>query len=68
MDRHLPDPWTDAQDAAEGLRAALDAIGITLPALGVDVPGVLAGYPLVSLGAAPAATVRRLTAQLRAAP
>lgn len=58
-------PWDEAHAAAEDLRAALAEIGITLPALGVDMAGSLAGYPLVSLGSAPAADVLAIAARLR---
>lgn len=65
MADQVPDPWKEAQDAAEDLRAALKAVGIMLPALAVDLPGVLMGFPLVSLGVAPADTVSKLTTALK---
>lgn len=58
------DAFEEAQQASEDLRAALAAHGIMLPALGVDVPAVIAGFPLVSLGCASAATVRQIVAAL----
>lgn len=62
-----PTPWEEAHGAAEELRQALAELGITLPSLGVDMAGSLAGYPLVSLGVAAAADVRAIAARLRAA-
>lgn len=60
-------PRAEAEAAANDLREACTLHGITLPALGLDVAGVAAGYPLVQLGSTPAATVRLLAAALRQA-
>lgn len=63
---HRPD---DVQDCTEQLRAALAANGITLPSLGVDLPGYAGTYaiPLVALGNCNTATARKLTDALRKA-
>jgi hypothetical protein len=54
----------------EQLRTALEANGITLPSLGVDLPTFASSYPtppLVALGNCNAETARALTAALRKA-
>lgn len=66
-DNNGTDPWTEAQQAVDGLRATLDIIGVTLQDLGLDVPGIMAGYPSVHLGTATAETVRRITEALQQA-
>ncbi|MEI5136626.1 hypothetical protein RB199_35975 [Streptomyces libani] len=59
----------DVHDSAEELRTALKDNGITLPSLGVDLPGLAGCYgaPLVALGNCNAATARKLTEALRKA-
>lgn len=47
-----PDPWEEAEDAAQALAEALDGAGLTLPSLGVDQWPVITGRPLVELGRA----------------
>ncbi|MGE7439600.1 hypothetical protein [Kitasatospora sp. NPDC001175] len=59
------DAWREALEASEEFRAQLVALGITLPSLGIDIRGVMAGIPLIHLGSADAATVRRLTRALQ---
>lgn len=54
------DAWHEASTAVEDLRDALHAHGINLPELSLDLPGVMADYPLVNLGAATADTVRQI--------
>jgi hypothetical protein len=52
------------------LRAALEANGITLPSLGIDLPTYARPYgvpPLVALGNCNTATARALAAALRKA-
>ncbi|MCB5907622.1 hypothetical protein [Streptomyces pinistramenti] len=59
----------DVHDSAEELRTALKDNGITLPSLGIDLPGFAGSYgvPLVALGNCNAATARQLTEVLRKA-
>ncbi|MGW3009401.1 hypothetical protein ACWC9R_11250 [Streptomyces sp. NPDC001219] len=66
LDHSLTD---DVHDSAEELRTALQAHGITLPSLGVDLPGFAGVYSvsLVALGNCNAATARRLAEVLREA-
>ncbi|MGG7573359.1 hypothetical protein [Streptomyces sirii] len=66
MPSHLHD---DVHAGTEELRTALKDNGITLPSLGVDLPGYAAGYgvPLVALGNCNAATARKLAEALRKA-
>ncbi|MEU8684270.1 hypothetical protein [Streptomyces sp. NPDC048611] len=66
LDHSLTD---DVHDSAEELRTALRAHGITLPSLGVDLPGFAGAYSvsLVALGNCNAATARRLAEVLREA-
>ncbi|MEU9122958.1 hypothetical protein AB0C96_24360 [Streptomyces sp. NPDC048506] len=66
LHRSTPD---DVHDSAEELRTALKDNGITLPSLGVDLPGFAGSYgvPLVALGNCNAATARRLAEVLRRA-
>jgi hypothetical protein len=59
------DAWAEALRASEELRTQLATLGITLPALGIDIRGVMAGIPLIHLGSADAATVRKLTRALQ---
>jgi hypothetical protein len=61
---HDADPYTEAAQAADGLREALRARGITLPRLAPDFAATLAGFPMVCLGTVPAETVRRITVAL----
>ncbi|MEU5238660.1 hypothetical protein ACH4UR_27175 [Streptomyces lydicus] len=63
------DPYDDVHDSAAELRTALQDHGITLPSLGVDLPGFAGAYgiPLVALGNCNAATARKLTEVLRKA-
>ncbi|WP_327317361.1 hypothetical protein [Streptomyces sp. NBC_01235] len=61
---------TDTDACVADLRAALEAHGITLPSLGVDLPSFASTHPtppLVVLGNCNAATARALTAALRKA-
>lgn len=63
-----PHPETDA--CVEDLRTALEANGITLPSLGVDLPtfaGTLPARPLIALGNCNQATARALITALRKA-
>ncbi|WP_435604306.1 hypothetical protein [Streptomyces sp. bgisy130] len=66
LDRSLPD---DVHESAEELRTALKDHGITLPSLGVDLPGFAGVYSvsLVALGNCNAATAHRLAEVLRKA-
>ncbi|ARH91904.1 MULTISPECIES: hypothetical protein [Streptomyces] len=59
----------DVHDCTEVLRAALHANGITLPSLGVDLPGLAhPGLPsLVALGNCNTATAHKLAEALRKA-
>ncbi|MFE5819864.1 hypothetical protein ACFQ6S_41440 [Streptomyces sp. NPDC056479] len=59
----MPDPHL------EELRNALEANGITLPSLGVDLPSLTAlpARPLIALGNCNLATVQALAAALRRA-
>lgn len=60
----------DTESCVEQLRTALEAHGITLPSLTVDLPtfaGAYAGSPLISLGNCNEETARALTAVLRKA-
>ncbi|AOP45129.1 hypothetical protein [Streptomyces lydicus] len=66
----MPSPLhDDVHDCTEVLRAALQANGITLPSLGVDLPGLASPGlpPLVALGNCNAATARKLAEALRKA-
>ncbi|MDG9720919.1 hypothetical protein [Streptomyces sp. DH24] len=63
-------PHHDTETCVDQLRAALEAHGITLPSLGVDLPTFASAYPtppLVALGNCNAETARALTAVLRRA-
>ncbi|MCX4883090.1 MULTISPECIES: hypothetical protein [unclassified Streptomyces] len=64
-------PHDDDTDACvEDLRTALEANGITLPSLGVDLPtfaGALPVRPLIALGNCNQATARALITALRKA-
>lgn len=64
-----PSTPEDVHDSAEELRAALKDNGITLPSLGVDLPGFAGSYgvPLVALGNCNEATARKLAEVLREA-
>jgi hypothetical protein len=62
--RHHPDSWEEAQGAVDAIRTALAEHGIVLPELGIDATGVVAGYPMVRLGDAPADTVHQMAAAL----
>jgi hypothetical protein len=72
--RTIPQDWyvnhqnDDAREGAEQalneLRAALERRGIDIPDLGLYLPGVLAGCPVISLGVITAETARQLTAAL----
>ncbi|MEV6568867.1 hypothetical protein [Streptomyces kronopolitis] len=66
LDHSRPD---DVHESAEELRTALKENGITLPSLGVDLPGFAGVYSvsLVALGNCNAATARRLAEALRKA-
>ncbi|WP_310728962.1 hypothetical protein [Streptomyces sp. N2A] len=68
MPIHHPTP-DDVHDSAEELRTALKDNGITLPSLGVDLPGFAGSYavPLVALGNCNADTARKLAEVLRKA-
>lgn len=68
MPVHHPTP-DDVHDSAEELRTALKDNGITLPSLGVDLPGFAGGYgvPLVALGNCNVDTARKLAEVLRKA-
>ncbi|AKA05270.1 hypothetical protein ACFU90_32430 [Streptomyces noursei] len=59
----------DVQECVEGLRSALEANGITLPSLGVDLPSFAGTYPppLVALGNCNTATARQLVEVLHKA-
>ncbi|MFF7413788.1 hypothetical protein [Streptomyces lydicus] len=59
----------DVHDCTEALRTALHANGITLPSLGVDLPGLAhPGLPpLVALGNCNTATAHKLAEALRKA-
>ncbi|MFG2532619.1 hypothetical protein [Streptomyces sp. NPDC048516] len=63
------DPHDEVHASVEELRTALKDHGITLPSLGVDLPGFAAvyGVPLVALGNCNATTARALTEVLRKA-
>lgn len=62
------DPWAEAEAAIDALREALRPIGVTLADLGLDVPALIAGYPLVRLGSAPADVIRKIAAALTSKP
>ncbi|MFD8549499.1 hypothetical protein [Streptomyces sp. NPDC059649] len=64
-----PSTPDDVHDSAEELRTALKDNGITLPSLGVDLPGFAGSYgvPLVALGNCNEATARKLAEVLRKA-
>ncbi|BDM73823.1 hypothetical protein HEK616_73100 [Streptomyces nigrescens] len=66
MPSHLHD---EVHDCTELLRSALRANDITLPSLGVDLPGLAGSYalPLVALGNCNTETARRLAEALRKA-
>ncbi|MBL1094173.1 MULTISPECIES: hypothetical protein [Streptomyces] len=66
MPSHLHD---EVHDCTELLRSALRDHDITLPSLGVDLPGLAGSYalPLVALGNCNTDTARRLTEALRKA-
>ncbi|MFE6739192.1 hypothetical protein [Streptomyces tubercidicus] len=66
LDRSLPD---DVHQSAEELCTALKDHGITLPSLGVELPGFASVYgaSLVALGNCNAATARSLAEVLRKA-
>ncbi|MEU0299293.1 hypothetical protein ABZ252_07445 [Streptomyces sp. NPDC006175] len=57
----------EAEAAREDLREALDAAGVKLPSLRLDVPSLVSpmSQPLIDLGRCNLATTRRLTAALR---
>lgn len=62
----------DVSDCAAALRTALEANGITLPSLGIDVTAYAGSYPaprggLVALGNCNTGTARKLTDALRKA-
>lgn len=63
---HDHDHHLDVPDCVGRLRAALEANGITLPSLGVDLPTFAGGWstPLVALGNCNAETAQRLTEAL----
>ncbi|MFH8559140.1 hypothetical protein [Streptomyces celluloflavus] len=63
---HDHDHHPDVPDCVGRLRAALEANGITLPSLGVDLPSFAGGWstPLVALGNCNAETAQRLTEAL----
>ncbi|MFH8587344.1 hypothetical protein ACH4GP_23575 [Streptomyces celluloflavus] len=63
---HDHDHHPDVPDCVGRLRAALEANGITLPSLGVDLPTFAGGWstPLVALGNCNAETAQRLTEAL----
>ncbi|MFJ9415381.1 MULTISPECIES: hypothetical protein [unclassified Streptomyces] len=65
----MSDPHEDVHQSAELLLAALQANGITLPSLGIDLPSLAGSYgvPLVALGNCNAATARKLAEALRRA-
>ncbi|MFI9051782.1 hypothetical protein [Streptomyces sp. NPDC053427] len=65
----MSDPHEDVHQSAELLLAALQANGITLPSLGIDLPSLAGSYgvPLVALGNCNAATARKLAEALRKA-
>ncbi|WP_031477569.1 hypothetical protein [Streptomyces bicolor] len=63
-------PHDDTTACLEQLRTALEANGITLPSLGIDLPtfaGTLPARPLIALGNCNQATARALTTALRKA-
>jgi hypothetical protein len=66
---YADDPVAASEDAVRELRAALQAVGITLPSLGLDLVTYAQDRPdpLVSLGACHRATARHLAAVLRKA-
>ncbi|MEU8996987.1 hypothetical protein AB0C95_19605 [Streptomyces caniferus] len=59
----------EVHECTELLRSALKDKGITLPSLGVDLPGFAGSYavPLVALGNCNTATARKLAEALRKA-
>ncbi len=72
MSSHLHDDrpqGLDVHRCTERLRAALGDNGITLPALGVELPALAGTYlpALVALGNCNTATARKLTEALRSA-
>ncbi|WP_128433248.1 hypothetical protein [Streptomyces cyaneus] len=63
-------PHHDTTACLEQLRTALEANGITLPSLGIDMPTFAAGYtapPLIALGNCNAAAAQALITALRKA-
>ncbi|GAP53432.1 hypothetical protein [Streptomyces azureus] len=65
-----PHPHHETDTCVDDLRAALEANGITLPSLGVDLPtfaSALPARPLIALGNCNEVTARALTAALRKA-
>ncbi|MFJ8536266.1 hypothetical protein [Streptomyces sp. NPDC093591] len=63
-------PHHETDACVEDLRAALEANGITLPSLGVDLPSfasTLPTRPLIALGNCNQATARALVDALRKA-
>ncbi|MCF1598328.1 hypothetical protein [Streptomyces muensis] len=63
-------PHHETDTCVEDLRTALEANGITLPSLGVDLPtfaGTLPPRPLIALGNCNQATARALIGALRKA-
>ncbi|MGW8377693.1 hypothetical protein [Streptomyces sp. ODS28] len=67
-DEHVyADPVADTQRAVDELRAALHAVGLTLPSLGIDLISYAQQTPdpLVALGRCNRETARRLASVLR---
>ncbi|MDO0935740.1 hypothetical protein QQY66_30175 [Streptomyces sp. DG2A-72] len=63
-------PHDETETCVDQLRTALEAHGITLPSLGIDLPTFADTYttpPLVSLGNCNTTTARSLIAALRKA-
>lgn len=54
-----------AEAAANELRDALALHGIDLPELGVHLPSIMAGYPIVCLGTTTADIARQLADALK---
>lgn len=69
MPSHIHHHHDDVHECTELLRSALKDNGITLPSLGVDLPGFAGSYavPLVALGNCNTATARKLAEALRRA-
>ncbi|MGW0819810.1 hypothetical protein [Streptomyces sp. NPDC002845] len=60
-------PHNDTESCVEQLRTALEANGITLPSLGIDLPTFAGTYPkppLIALGNCNTATAQALAAAL----